>query len=522
MTIVVPLSTSHKLEKPAYIHVEKCWPEVDKISPCEAACPLHQDVPNYAMAIAQGNIQQALTIIRETNPLPSVCGRVCHHPCEEGCNRRVIDSPIAIEWLKRYASDWGDSLKPSPAPRTREERIAIVGSGPAGLTASHDLVEKGYGVTIFEASSIPGGMLSSAIPDFLLHPEAVQADIDHIKSLGVRIHTNVRIGKDLSLSGLWQQGYKAILIATGLQKGAELSLPGSDLPGIFSALPFLKEVKLGHLPSLNGKVWVIGGGNTAIDAARTALRLGAREVHIAYRRTRADMPAFKREIELAEVEGVQIHTSLDTQQFISKDGSRVGIIAFKRVASAYIDGEGRRILTLVEGPTGDYAVDADAVIVATGEIPDISGMLDESLDISKTGGLTVNQDTLQTSVSGIFAAGDISATGGTVTESMAAGRRAAASIDQYLNGTPMAEVGESRETITIEPEQAPAYLIRKARWEMPKLLPEEAIRVFREVDLGYKDWQAVEEARRCLNCQMCANCIFERGHLCFETARRLL
>jgi pyruvate/2-oxoglutarate dehydrogenase complex dihydrolipoamide dehydrogenase (E3) component len=234
------------------------------------------------------------------------------------------------------------------------------------------------------------------------------------------------------------------------------------------------------------------------------------------------MPAFKREIELAEVEGVQIHTSLDTQQFISKDGSRVGIIAFKRVASAYIDGEGRRILTLVEGPTGDYAVDADAVIVATGEIPDISGMLDESLDISKTGGLTVNQDTLQTSVSGIFAAGDISATGGTVTESMAAGRRAAASIDQYLNGTPMAEVGESRETITIEPEQAPAYLIRKARWEMPKLLPEEAIRVFREVDLGYKDWQAVEEARRCLNCQMCANCIFERGHLCFETARRLL
>lgn len=522
MTVTVPLTTTYKLAKPAYIHVERCWPEVDKISPCEAACPLHQDVPNYTMAIAQGNIPQALAIIRESNPLPSVCGRVCHHPCEEACNRKVIDSPIAIEWLKRYASDWGNNGKPSPAPRTKDERVAIVGSGPAGLTAAHDLAKKGYGVTIFEASSTPGGMLSSAIPDFLLPPETIQADIDYIKGLGVRIHTNVRIGKDLSLSGLWQQGYKAILIAIGLQKGAGLSIPGSDLPGVFSALSLLKEVKQGHLPSLSGQVWVVGGGNTAIDAARTALRLGVEEVHIGYRRTRADMPAFKREIELAEEEGVQIHTSLDPQSFASKDGSRVDTLKFKRVASSYIDSEGRRILTLMEGPDSDYAVDVDAVIVATGEIPDMNGMLDESLDISKTGGLTADQSTLQTNVPGIFAAGDISASGGTVTESMASGQRAAASIDHYLSGTPVAEIGESRETLTIEPEQVPGYFIRKARWEMPKLLPKEAVRVFREADLGYQEWQAIEEAKRCLNCQMCANCIFERGQLCFETASRLL
>lgn len=522
MAMALPLTTGYQMEIPAYIHVGRCWPEVDKLSPCEAACPLHQDVPNYVMAIAQGNPKQALAIIRESNPLPSVCGRVCHHPCEEVCNRKVVDNPVAIEWLKRSAADWGNGGKSSPVPRIKEKRVAIIGSGPAGLTAAHDLARKGYGATIFEASSIPGGILSSAIPDFTLPPEAVQADIDYIKGLGVRIHTNVRIGKDLSLGGLWQQGYQAILIAIGLQKSAELTIPGADLPGIFSALPFLKAVKLGHLPALKGKVWVIGGGNTALDAARTALRLGAEEVHIGYRRTRADMPAFKEKIEAAEKEGVRLHTSLDPQQFISRDGSHLDTIKFKRVASSYIDSEGRRILTLMTGPASDYNVDADAVIIATGEAPDLSGMLGESLNISSAGGLVVNEPTLETNIPGIFAAGDISATGGTVTDAMAAGRRAATSIDQYLSEIPIAAVRESRGTITIAPEQVPDFFTRKARWEMPQLLPKEAIRVFREVDLGYRDWQAIEEARRCLNCRMCASCIFERGQLCFETAHRVL
>lgn len=516
----MPLEKRTKI--PAYIHTDRCWPEVDKISPCEAACPLRMDVPNYVMAISQGNIKQALSIIRESNPLPSVCGRVCHHPCEEKCNRKVVDSAVAIRSLKRYAADWGNGEKPSPIPRTREERVAIVGSGPAGLTAAHDLVKKGYGATIFEALPIPGGILSSAIPAFILPPEAVQADINYIIGLGVRIHTDVRIGKDLSFTDLWQQGYKAILIAIGSQKSADLGITGSDLPGIFSALPFLKEAKLGHLPSLGGKVWVIGGGNAAIDVARTVLRLGVEEVHIGYRRTRADMPAFKEEVESAEEEGVRIHTSLDPQQFISKDGSRVGAINFKRVVSSYIDSEGRRILTLMEGAGSDYTVNADAIIVATGETPDLSGMLGESLNISKTGGLVVNEHTLQTNVPGIFAAGDISATGGTVTESMAAGRRAATSIDQYLSGMPIATPKDSREIITIEPEQIPAYFTRKERWDMPKLPGKQAIKTFNDVNLGYSQWQAVEEASRCLNCRMCANCIFERRQICFDTASRLL
>jgi len=480
------------------------------------------DIPNYVMAIAQGNIKQALSIIRESNPLPSVCGYVCHHPCEEDCNRKVIDSSVAIEWLKRYAADWGNGDTPSPAPRTKEERVAIIGSGPAGLTAAHDLVKKGYGATIFEAASVPGGILSSAIPDFILPPASVRADIDYIKQLGVRIHTSIRIGKDFSLAGLWQQEYKAILIAIGLQKGAELKIPGSDLLGVFSALPLLKEVKLGGLPPLQGRVWVIGGGAVAMDAARTAIRLGAEEVHAACLESRRDMPAFEWEIESAEREGVRIHPSLAPQGFTSKDGSKVDGIEFKRVTATHLDNGGRIHWTLMEGPASDYAVETDTVIVAIGQAPDMDGMLGESLDIGKTGGLQVNEQTLQTNVPGIFAAGDISATGGTVTESMAAGRRAANSIDQYLSGVPIAEVKKSREILTIEPEQVPGFFKRKDVWEMPRMLPKEAIRTFKEVDSGYKNWQAIEEAKRCLNCRMCANCIFERGQLCFETANRLL
>jgi len=400
--------------------------------------------------------------------------------------------------------------------------VAIVGSGPAGLTAAHDLVKKGYGVTIFEASSVPGGILSSAIPDFILQPEAVEADIDYIRGLGVRILTNVRIGKDLSLAGLRQQGYKAILIAIGLQNGAKLPIPGANLPQVSLALPLLKQAKLGEAPPFKGKVWVIGGGAVAMDAARTAIRLGADEVHAACLESRQVMPAFEWEIEAAEREGVRIHPSLAPQQFTSKDRSTLAGINFKRVTSTWLDEEGRIHWTLMEGPGSDYVVDADAVIVAIGQAPDLSDIQGRSLDISKTGGLLANKQTLETNARGIFAAGDISGTGRTVSESMAAGRRAATSIDQYLSGVPIAEVTETRETITIEPEQVPEFFIRKDRWEMPKLLPKEGIRAFQEVDLGYREWQAIEEARRCLNCRMCGNCVFERFQLCFETATRLL
>jgi NADPH-dependent glutamate synthase beta subunit-like oxidoreductase len=480
------------------------------------------DVPNYIMAIAQGNITQALAIMRESNPLPSICGRVCHHPCEEECNRKLVDDPVAIEWLKRYAADWGDSEKPSPIKKkARRERVAIVGSGPAGLTAAHDLIKKGYGVTIFEAAT-PGGILSSAIPSFILPLEAVQADIDYIQALGVRLHTNVRIGKDISLAGLRNQGFKAILLATGAQKSAELRVPGANLAGIFYALPFLKAAKREEQPPLSGTVWVIGGGAVAMDVARTALRLGAKEVHAACLESREDMPSYKWEIEAAEKEGVKVHPSLAPQEFVSKNGRKVNGINFKRVTSTYLDSDGRIHWTLMAGPGSDFVVDTDYIVIAIGQATDMSGLQDESLEISKTGQVAVDRNTGQTNVRGIFAAGDVSGTGRTVTESMAAGRRAAISIDQYLSGKPIVALNGTKETIRIKVEDVPSYFPRRERWDMPRLLPKEATRTFKEVDLGYAQWQAVEEARRCLNCRMCANCIFERGQLCFETADRLL
>jgi len=480
------------------------------------------DVPNYVIAIAEGDINRALSIIRESNPLPCICGSVCHHPCEDECNRKIIDSAIAVQWLKQFAAEHGDSKKPRPVKRKKAERVAIIGSGPAGLTAASDLVRKGYGVAVFEASSIPGGILSSAIPDFILSPEAVQSDIDYIKNLGVQIHTDIQIGKDLSLSELQEQGFKTILIAIGAQKGAELRIPGSDLEGVRIALPLLKQAKQGELDPIPGRVWIIGGGAVAMDAARTALRHGADEVHIACLEARAVMPAFDWEIEAAEREGIHLHPSLTPQEFTSKDGSKVSGISFKRVASTSLDSEGAIHWTLIEGPGSDYTVDADAVIVAIGQTTDVASLSTDKLDIDRRGTIVVNDVTGQTNVPGVFAAGDIAGTGRTVSESMAAGRRAALSIDQYLRGQPIVPVKEDKEIITIEAEQVPVYMTRKERWEMPKLSPKQALKTSKEVDLGYALWQAVEEARRCLNCRMCANCVFERGQVCFETASRIL
>jgi formate dehydrogenase beta subunit len=522
MVLATQTYYSRRPETPAFIHAEKCWPEVGKYSPCEAACPLHQDVPNYVMAIAQGDVNKALAIIRETNPLPSICGRVCHHPCETECNRKVVDSPIAIQALKRFAADSANNRKPRPAKRKKAEKVAVIGGGPAGLTAAHDLVKMGYGAVIFDAAPMPGGILTSAIPDFILSLDAVQADIDYIKALGVKIHSNVRIGRDIGFDALGHQGFAAILIAIGAQRSAMLNIRGSKLSGITPALEFLGAAKRRELVALSGKVWVIGGGAVAMDCARTALRLGASEVHAGCLESRADMPAYDWEIEEAEREGVNIHPSLAPQRFTSKGGSWVSGIDFKRVASTSLDSEGRISWTLVEGTGSELSVECDNVIVAIGQATDMTGFTGGPINISRGGAVVVNAATGETSTPGVFAAGDVTTVRGTVSESMAAGRRAARSIDQYLSGRPIVAAKEDLDVITIRPEQVPSYLARREQWAVPKLTAKQAITTYKEVNLGYTFWQAVEEAQRCLNCRMCANCVFERGQLCFETAERLL
>lgn len=511
--------TMQQLQVVSYIHGERCWPSVEKLAPCEEACPIHQDVPSYVIAISQGKLEEARAIIRQTNPLPSVCGRVCHHPCETSCNREVVDEAVAIMWLKRLATDQEVEKRPKRAKMTRQEKVAIIGSGPAGLSAAYDLVRWGYPVTVYEGSPVAGGMLTTAIPDFILPKEIVQADIDYVRALGVDIRTTTWI-RDLDY--LWGRGFRAILVSAGAQKSGELKIPGADLDGVLLALPLLREGKQGEKTKLHGKVVVIGGGNVAMDVARTVLRLGANEVHVACLESRKDMPAFSWEIEVAEREGVKFHPSLAPQRFGSSDGSRVGFIDFKRVVSTQTDEHGRLTWELMEGPGSEYNMaTVDSIIVAIGQGVDIG--LNEKLTFNSGGGLLVDADSMLTTVSGVFAAGDVINVVGTVSESIAAGRHAAGAIDRYLKGKePKATSAPRKEAARLEAEMVPAFLTRQPRWEMPAIPARDAIRGFGEVKTGYALWEGVEEAKRCLNCRTCSSCIFERHQLCFETATRIL
>lgn len=508
------------------IHSEKCWPMVDKISPCEKACPLGADVPSYVIAIAQGKFDDALAVIRQTNPFPSICGRVCHQPCEAECNRKLIDEPIAIRGLKRAAVDYAKqkNAKVKKIEKTRKEKVAIIGSGPAGLTAAYDLVKKGYGVTVYDASPVAGGWLTNGIPDFILPRKLVEEEIQYVKDLGVEIKTGVAIGKDLSLDALRERGYDVILLATGAQRSAGLKIPGADSKHVFTALDVLRKAKLGKGLSFRGRVLVIGGGAVAMDAARTALRLGAAEVHTVCLESRANMPAWTWEIEAAEREGVKVHTALSPQKFTASPGERRLVADFKRVASTNVDGEGRIAWTLVEGPGSEYSMDADAVIIAIGQATDTSYAEGSKLIVNQRGDVAVNSDTLETNMPGVFAAGDAVMVRGTVTESIAMGHRVAESIDSYLQGHDMKKAArkEEKEALLVDPDLTSPWLVRKVRWSMPSLIPADAVRTFNEVCLGFTEEEAIEEAKRCLNCRMCGNCIYGRDQICYETALRLL
>lgn len=512
------------------IHGERCWPLLDKWSPCEAACPIHTDVPSYVIAIASGKFEEALAIIRQTNPFPSVCGRVCHHPCEVECNRGLVDEPVAVQWLKRFVGDYGLARceRPEPVKRTRQQKVAIVGSGPAGLTAAHDLVRAGYGVSVYEALPVAGGMLTAGIPRFVLPKDVVEAEIGYIKALGVSIKTGVRIGRDLSLEELREKGYQAILLASGAHRSFRLSIPGADVEGVYYALPLMQQVNLGERVSFRGTVVVIGGGAVAIDVARLVRRLGAGEVHVACLESRQDMPAFPWLVKAAESEGVKIDPSLAPQRLTSKGDRPAGrgiIIEFRKVASTQTDSEGRITWTLVEGPDGESTMEADSVVIAVGQGPDTAYASDSQVKTTRRGAFEVDAQTLATNVPGVFAAGDAVLVRGTVVEAIASGHRAAASIDRYLQGQDLGrtdQLEKTKEVATIDRKDIPSWLSFKSRWDMPSLSVKDALRSFAEVDLGYIQTQAVEEAERCLNCRMCSNCIFGRSQLCFETGSRLL
>jgi len=473
-------------------------------SPCHNACPIDTEASSFVAFIARGKFKEALEVNRMSNPLPSVCSRVCHHPCENACRAGDTDEPIAIRALKRFVTDYGRMNGGRPALRPVEkkyEKVAIIGSGPAGLMAAWELAKAGYDVTIFEAEKVAGGMLAWGIPSYRLPKDILEEEIRGIQALGVKIVLNTRVGHDLSLEDIKVRGFKAIFIATGAPKNLKLGIPGENVEGILDPIDFLKAFNMGRKVHLGRRVAVVGGGNTAIDAARTAWRLGA-DVTILYRRTRNEMPAIPEEIEQALAEGIKIEYLTLPVEAISENGKLVKLICQPMVLKGF-DESGRPRPVPLEG--GRLEFPCDTLIPAIGQVPDLTFLDGTSgLKISKKKTLDVDPETLATSQPGIFAGGDVTSGPATVLEAMRAGKIAAESIHRYLRGLPLRKEYPLAETkFEVPPvEIGEEELSSMSRPQMPTLAVSERAANFKEVELGFSQEIAVREARRCLRCDL--------------------
>jgi formate dehydrogenase major subunit len=476
----------------------------DCIAPCKLACPAGIDVQGYIGLIANGEYQEALKLIKKSNPLPVVIGRVCPRFCETKCRRNLLEGPVAINALKRFVADYdlnnGTPYVPEVKPATGH-KVAIIGGGPAGLSAAYYLALEGHEVTILESSPELGGMLRYGIPEYRLPKAVLDKEIKSITDLCHEIRCNVCLGQDFTIDSLKDDDYEAIFLALGAQASQKMKVEGEDLPGILSGIEFLRDVALGQKVSLGQKVAVIGGGNTAIDAARTALRLGTGEVTIVYRRSRGEMPANDEEIEQAEQEGVKFHF-LAAPVKISAQNGKADTMECIKMALGEPDSSGRRRPEPIAG--SEFTMDVDTVIAAIGQTMEASGCKDGQIELNRRGYISVNEETMETSMEGVFSGGDCTSGPATVVEAVAAGKRAATSIIQYLNGQPIlpprkpynCSKGELQD-IDIEDY---ADVQRVPRGEMPVLDLETGKGNFAEIELGFTENIARRESERCLAC----------------------
>jgi len=483
-----------------------------RLPPCRAACPADVNVQGYVALIQQGKFKESVELIRRTMPFPAICGRVCFSPCQDACTRKEIDKPVGVRYLKRLAADIEREqgrIKPDPILQTHKEKVAIIGAGPAGLSAAYELVKLGYPVTVFERMPEAGGMMRYGIPSYRLQKFVVANEIAYIKDLGVEIKTGAEFGKEIQLDSLRSEGYKAIFIAIGAQLSQKLGVPGEDLGGVFHAVEFLRDISLGKIIDVGEKVAVIGGGNSAIDAARTSLRLGAKNVRILYRRSLKEMPALPNEIEAAEEEGVKFQFLATPKQIIGKEG-RVCAVECLRMELGEPDASGRRRPVPIKG--SEQIFEADTVIPAIGQLPQTS-FLPSVLFDEHARAISVDPLTLETNIPDVFAGGDITTGPASVIEAVGAGRRAAVSIDRYLNGEDLKarrdeEVEETTwvkdwGVITKKPERYESLHIDLGRQKVS----------FEEADehLAKSKETAVLEARRCLGCGPCSECLGNEG-----------
>ncbi len=474
-------------------------------APCAHTCPVGIDVPGYVTLAGQGRFDEAYELIMEKNPLPGICGRVCTHPCEAKCRREQIDEPISIRTIKRFITDYrgngGRTKKAAAQPLLKGEPVAVAGAGPAGLTAAYFLALKGHPVTIYEKLPVPGGMLSYGIPAYRLPREIIAQEVEDIKARGVEIKCGVEIGRDITVDELFQQGFKALFIAIGTQKSTTLGIDGETLPGVLPGLEFLRDLNLGALTesAYKGKrVAVIGGGNTAIDAARTLLRMGAKEVALVYRRTREEMPANPEEIDEAFKEGV-VPYFLCAPQAITGDG-KVEKLVCNRCSLGEFDRSGRRRPVPVDGT--EFSLKVDFVVPAIGQAAELAGIADDSTGVkAERGAIKVNKSTMATDRPGVFAGGDAIGDEATVVWAMRTGARAAMEIDRYLGGDGvMIETVRRDSGISSIPVDTPDEIPVEPRGEQGMLAYERRKGSFNETELGFTRRVAVAEANRCLHC----------------------
>lgn len=487
-------------------------------SPCKVACPAHISVQGYVALAAQGKYAEALKLIKEQNPLPAICGRVCHHPCESTCRRGELDEPVAIDAIKRFIADLDLHSETRYVPEIkaeRDEQVAIMGSGPAGLACAYYLAIEGYRVTVFEKLPVLGGMLTVGIPSYRLPRRIIEAEIDGIRSLGVQFKTGIEVGKDITVADLREQGFKAFFLAIGAHECKRLGIEGEDLEGVYPGVDFLRDANLGHPIALGERVAVVGGGNVALDAARTALRLGSRAPFILYRRSLEEMPASREELEECREEGIEIRTLISPVRMIGNQG-RVEAMECVRMRLGEPDASGRRRPEAIPG--SNFSLEVDSVIAAIGQESDWTCLTPEcACTLNSWGTMRVDPVTLQSDAPDIFAGGDAVTGPKTVIEAIAAGKQAALSIDRYLRGEDLRE-GRKEQGLAVAATEPAAY-DPMAREPMPRLAPELRIEGFDEVQLGFSEEQVRKEAGRCLGCGVCSEC-YQCVEVCLAKAIR--
>ena len=468
----------------------------NNLPPCNNACPAGEDIQGYLQLVLKKKYKKAWELIRESNPLPAVCGRVCYHPCEANCNRRDFDEAVSIHYVERFLGDWGlENIKVKKIrPDKKKGEIAVIGSGPAGLSAAYHLARMKYKVTIFEALSKPGGMLRVGIPSYRLPDKILDAEIKSILDLGINLKVNTRVGKEVPFSEL--KKYKAVFIGVGAHKSKKLGAPGEELPMVGTGLEFLRRVNMGQRVSIKGKVAVIGGGNTAVDVARCVLRKGGTPI-IIYRRSIVEMPAIEEEVKEAQHEGIEI-MYLTAPVEVKKSGKNAVLKLIKMKLSDE-DESGRRRPVPIKG--SEFSMKFSHIMTAIGEDPNLEFLPDDF----KHAGWGIETDEYgHTDDNQVFAGGDAGITKRAVSDAIGAGHRAAVAIDCFLNKEKTPEKADTK--VTQLKDLNTVYFKHKPTGEKKKITDKQRMSSFREVNIGYEEDIAVEEAQRCFSCGVCNAC----------------